>query len=489
MALGQESFGLYGLIGSLVLFVGFIGGEFSASLSRFYAYAIGKSCNDRQQGLEECRAWFSAGVLIHVVLPVVLVLVGYPIGAYAIRNGCLTIPAERVSDCILLWRFVMISTYVGVLAIPFNAMFIAKQEIAELTLYSLVQTCVKTMFIYYMTTVDRDWLVPFGGFLCLFACLPSFVVVVRSMFAFKECRLRTAYLVQFSRIAQISKFALWRMANGLSRLARHQYQEIIINRHFGPKVNASYTIGATLAAESAVLTAGLTGAFLPAITSACGAGDVKTMREMAFRASKFGVMLTLLLATPLLIESEEVLLLWLKDPPPYAQGIFCWIVASVIIEEFSIGHYAAINAVGNIGRFYLVRSLVGIIALIVPVALLLLRESPYMVALGIVVTSCFILAVDLYYGKGIAGLSFSRLFRRVLLPIVCSAALAASAGAIVVVLFNPSFARIIATSVVVDLIQGALFWFMVLDGDERGYVLSRMRNLTTRLFRRRPDNG
>lgn len=485
MALGQESYGLFGLVGSLVLFVSFINSEFSAALTRFYAIAIGASRKTPEIGLLECRSWFTAGIMIHVLLPVVLVSLGYPLGIWAIKCGLLNIPGERLCDCVWLWRFVMITTYVSVLTVPFNAMFVAKQEIAELTAYSLIQTSIKTAFSYYMTTVSRDWLVAYGGVACLCATLPACVITVRASLIFKECRVIRSAMRDASRVWQITHFALWRVANGISRLARHQCQEIIINRRFGVDVNAAYTVGTTMAAESAVLTAGLSGAFVPAITSAYGAGDMRTMREMAFRASKFGVMLTLFLAVPLLLESKEVLFLWLQNPPPFSQGIFCWVVISVIIEEFSIGHYNAINASGEIGRFYLVRSSIGIVALFVPLLLLLLKESPYMVAMGIAVTSCFILMVDLYYARKLAGMGISRLLKSIMCPIVLSSAAAMLVGAVVCLQSEPSLIRVVETTILVDLSQLALFWLIVLDDNERRWVLNHLHRVSLSLYGRK----
>ena len=112
MALGHEDFGLFGVVGSMAIFVTFLNTQFSGALSRFYAFSIGraKSVADSAAGLDECRCWFMTGVLIHTILPILLVAVGYPIGVHVISSGWLTIPLEKVDVCIWLWRFVMIST-------------------------------------------------------------------------------------------------------------------------------------------------------------------------------------------------------------------------------------------------------------------------------------------------------------------------------------------------------------------------------------------
>jgi hypothetical protein len=114
MALGKEDFGLFGLVGSLVIFLSFFNTQFAGALSRFYAYAVGqaKVAVDSDQALEECRKWFSVGVTIHTLVPLALVAIGYPVGTWAIRTGVVGVPAYRIDACIWLWRFVCLSSFV-----------------------------------------------------------------------------------------------------------------------------------------------------------------------------------------------------------------------------------------------------------------------------------------------------------------------------------------------------------------------------------------
>ena len=53
-ALGQIDFGLYGLVGGLVIFISFINIQFATAISRYYAYAIGvaKISEDKSKAIE-----------------------------------------------------------------------------------------------------------------------------------------------------------------------------------------------------------------------------------------------------------------------------------------------------------------------------------------------------------------------------------------------------------------------------------------------------
>ena len=75
-ALGQEDFGLYGLVGGLAVFITFFNGLMAGATSRFYAFAVGAAQTTANDGLEECRVWFNTALMIHTLLPALLICIG-----------------------------------------------------------------------------------------------------------------------------------------------------------------------------------------------------------------------------------------------------------------------------------------------------------------------------------------------------------------------------------------------------------------------------
>lgn len=59
MALGSVDFGLYGVVGGMVLFVSFLNNVLGAAVSRFYAYEVGAALLQPEDGLCRCQGWFS----------------------------------------------------------------------------------------------------------------------------------------------------------------------------------------------------------------------------------------------------------------------------------------------------------------------------------------------------------------------------------------------------------------------------------------------
>ena len=86
-ALGEVDFGLYGVVGSLVLLLTFLNNGLQMGVARFFAFSIGKGENlDVLHAQREMKYWFSTAFSIHLLLPFILVVVGWPLGEYAIQQ-------------------------------------------------------------------------------------------------------------------------------------------------------------------------------------------------------------------------------------------------------------------------------------------------------------------------------------------------------------------------------------------------------------------
>ena len=188
-ALGQEDFGLYGLVGGLAVFITFFNGLMAGATSRFYAFAVGvaQAAVDTKDGIEECRVWFNTALMIHTLLPALLICIGYPIG-WGIVTRCLTISPEKIDTCVWVFRSVAIVCFVAMLNVPFQAMYTAKQCIAELTVYSFAQTFCNLFFAWYMISHPGDWLVRYAWYMCLIQIVPQIVICLRAWRTFPECR-------------------------------------------------------------------------------------------------------------------------------------------------------------------------------------------------------------------------------------------------------------------------------------------------------------
>lgn len=480
MALGEVDYGLMGLVGGLVGFVSFFNSLLASAVGRFYAVSVGEAhkAENAADGIEKCRRWFNTALSIHVVLPIVLIVVGYPLGVWGVEHF-LTIPPGRIGACIWVWRFTCLSCFIAMVNVPFQAMYTAKQEIAELTIYSFITTTANACFLYFMITHPGIWLTKFAAWTCGLSILPQMIIGFRAVQKYPECRFRLDYLFDRLRIRELSKYAFARFIAELSGMLSGQARSILVNKYMGPRYNAAMAIGGTVAGHAMTLSGSLAGALWPAIANKAGEGDEESVRRMSFTTCRVSAVLMLFFALPLIAEIREVLRLWLVTPPPFAAEICVAILLGEALQKMTEGYWMAILGLGHGVMLYSRRiCLAGFILIGVTWALFALGLGMWSMVSGILVYALTMVIVRLWIGRKLVSFSFRHWLRSVFLPIALLVALTLAGGLVVRIFMEASFMRVVITSIVCEMIFVSLVWNLVLGAIEREYVLSR---ITSRL--------
>lgn len=485
LALGQLDYGLLGVVGGLVAFVTMINRLLSGAVSRYYAFYIGaakKKKGNREEGIMECRRWFSAAVSVHTVIPLLLVAIGWPVGEYAVRNW-LVIPDARLVASVWVWRFTCLSALTAMMNVPFRAMYTAKQEIAELTVYSMSETTVTAFLLYYMVSHPGDWLARYAFWHCLIALTPRLLIMLRAVKVYPECRLRRDCLWRWRDIREIAMYASWNAFGALGRVVRSQGLAVLVNLCFGASANAAIAVANRLSARANTFAKSLAGSFSPAIVTAYGAEKYDRMKNLVFMADKLSGLLVIVISVPLFLEVHEVMRLWLKTPPAESPVLCACVLVSVILSQIVIGQSVSIMATGKVALNRFLDGSVKMFA--IPVAWCFIRGGFGLGAIVIaqVSTSIAANAIHVWNANRLAGISALMWGRKVLLPILFSAAVAGLAGLAPRLTLQASFWRVCVTTVCCEVVLLPLVWFAILDAEERAYVAGKFLKIRNKFCR------
>lgn len=484
MSLGQVDYGLMGTVGGLLSFITFFNGILSISIGRFYAFSVGSAqrSGNEHAGLAECRKWFTVAVSIHTVIPLILMCVGYPIGEWAVRNY-LTIPADRVEACVWVFRFVCISCFIHMVNVPFRAMYTAKQEIAELTMYSFVMTTLNALFLYYMVTHPGVWLTKLSLWTCVLSSSIAIIIAIRAVISFPECRLLRDHLWNFADIRKLVSFAGWNFFGSLGNLLKGAGMTVLVNKMFGPARNAAVAIAQTVSGHAQTLSGAMVGAFMPAITNARGAEDRERMVSLVHKTCKFGALLVLPFAIPLSLEIDEVMVLWLKNPPAYSGGLCIWIMAVLILEKMTTGHWVVVAANGNIAWYQFLVGTCFILTL--PIAWVMMRcgLGLYSVGYALFTTLAIVAVIRLIAVDILLKIKPWYWINRIFLPILLTITVSSAVGMLPRIYFEQSFLRICITTICCECVLLPLGWFVVLDERERKFFMDKLTKSLGKLLR------
>jgi O-antigen/teichoic acid export membrane protein len=462
-ALGASDYGLFAVVGSIITFITFLNGVMAGSASRHFAFALGRGDSD------DVNKWFNTSLSIHLILPVVLISIGWPIGEYCIRQ-VLTIPPTRIAACLWVFRLSLIVAFVGMASIPYSAMFTAKQHIAELAVWGTLQSMMSFAFAYILTRVSGDRLLFYAGYGVAISGLFQFIQVMRAHHLFDECRLRYSRWFDTRRFMEIFSFASWNLIGSFGATLRDQGSAILLNTHFGPRVNAAFGIATQVSNQTSQLGVAMTQAFSPEVTASEGRGDRTRMLSLAQQASKFGTILVLLFAIPLMVEMDYILKLWLIEPPLHT-ALFCrLILATFVLDRLSAGYMLASHAYGKIAAYQATLGTCLVLTLPLAWVFLKLGTPPTGVGIAFVVTMAALSAGRVFWARRHLGVPIRRWLRDVARPssTVTLAALAAVMGPRC--LLSPSFLRLALVTVTGFVAILLTAWFLALDGHDRRLV-------------------
>jgi len=463
-ALGQTDYGLFSVVGSIIMFITFLNTVMSVSASRHFAYSIG------QGDASEVNRWFNSALGIHLCLASLLILIGWPIGEYVVDH-ILRIPFSRLAASRWVFRISLVSAFTSMISVPFVAMFTAKQHICELAVWGMLQTVMTFALAWSLAHVSGDRLLFYSAVMVIILVSVQAAQICRAFYIFDECRIVSRECLDRRRLKEIFSFASWTLIGGSGSLFRDQGSAILLNLCFGPSVNAAYGIATQLSNQANQLSAAMIGAFAPEITACEGRGDRKRMLSLSHQASKFGTILVLILAVPLMVEMDYVLKLWLHAPPPHTTLLCRFMLGTFLIDRLTSGYMLAVAAHGRIAAYQL--TLGTILVLTLPLAWFFLERGlqPASIGIAFIITMAVTSVGRVLWGRHFFATSPCHWLFSVVWPAVAVAMITAIVALIPCWLLRASLLRfclVTASGIAASLLTT---WFIALDLEERESVV------------------
>ena len=469
-SLGVVDYGLMAVVGSLIVFISFLNGISSTACARFFALSIGR------KDVDETNWWFNTALSIHVVLPIILIIIGFPVGEWAIDNF-LSIPPDRLDTARWVFRFSLIAMFFNMFSTPFLAMYTAKQDIVELSVWGMSITLVNFVFVFWLTTYQGDaWLI-YSAATVGISVLFCIAQVLRAKHIFSECTINFNRWYNRKYITEVFSYAGWTLLGGLGWMFYNQGISIVLNKFFPPvhykSVNASYSVGGALAGYTKTLSNALMNAFLPEIVSLEGKGDRLGVLTQVFRASRLSFTIIAIFVVPLMVETDFVLKAWLKTPPEFA-SMFCRTFLFCFLLSRLIGGFdSAICATGKIKWYQITMSFFSFSSVFVVALVIYLGEGVSGVCYTILVFEIINVIGGIFFCHKLVGLSihswFDLVFKKAFFSLVVST--------VVAILVETSMTQ---DTTLVHLLKcailfvttGFICWYVVIEKNERKQLMN-----------------
>lgn len=473
--LGVEDFGLYSLVGGVVGMLAFFSSALTTSTQRYISVNIGKGY------LNEIKKVVANSIVIHLLIGLLIATLVFFVGSYLINNK-LVIPDNRIDATLIVFYFVIASTFVTIISVPFEAVINAHENFLFLAIVGVTEVLLKlgaALFLSYVQNLDK--LVVYAVLLFILLFLISLVKWLYCMYKYKETKISLKRYFSRKQIKEQIGFVGWNLFGAACAMGRGHGIAIISNLFFGSVVNAAYGIANQVKAQSSFFSITVLNVLNPQIMKSEGANDRDRMLKISMMANKFGFLLLAFFAIPLMFEMEHIIQLWLGKTPKYVVNFCVLILLGSLFEQLTVGFKSAVQSVGNIKNYQIIIG--SIILLNLPLTYFFLHIGyPAEIALLIFAVIEFIVSIiRIKLTILITGLKLNTYLKRVFYPIL----IPVLSSLIICYLFvnNLSFQyRFIFTFGVSSLCFFLLIFYFSLCSDEKLVLIKLNQKIKDKYF-------
>lgn len=347
-ALGVQDFGLYAVVGGVVLMMNLLNTVLISTSFRFIAFELGKDASG------DANKIFNISLALHLLMACVLLILAETGGIFYIKHY-LKVPLGRIDDAIFVFRLSVLAALFSVVSIPFQALITAKENFLARSVIEISLALAKLAAAFFIVAIGGDRLISYAELMLVATIIGPLAFIFYSKKVYKKLTIYK-FSKDWKLYKEFFKFSSWIMFGAAASVGKVQGTALIINSFFGTALNAAFGLANQLNTFLLMFAQNIGQAAIPQITKSYSGGHLDRSKNLAAGISKFSFFLMLIPAIPILLKTEFVLTIWLKELPEYLV-IFCKLMVINALVDCSIaGVPAAIHATGRIKYFQIVLS-------------------------------------------------------------------------------------------------------------------------------------
>lgn len=473
-ALGETNYGIYMLVAGVVGILGILNSNMANTSMRYMAHSLGT--NDKKT----IQKTFNTTLILHFVIGAIVVIL-MQIGGWLMFEYLLNIPDDKVFDAKMVFQFMVITTFITVISVPYDAVMNSHENMLALSLVDILGSVLKLGVAIYLTFSEANLLILYGFLILVIQLILRVIKQWYSRMKYEECKIRLRGYVDKTLMKSILSFTSWNLFGSLGALAVTQVRGVILNMFFGVSLNAAQGIAQSASTPVNMVSESMTRAINPQLTKSEGGGDRQRMLRITEISTKYSVFLFALFAIPVLLEAKFLLNLWLKEVPEYAVVFFQLSLITMFIEKFTFQITHAIRAVGIIKKFQVTETMFRILN--IPLAYLAFKVGyePYSIYIIGVFISLIVFFNRLYFGKIITELNLLAYMKHAMLPVLVPLVISLTVAIVLHLNMLEGLFRLILVSLIFFILLSIGFWQLGITINERKTFISIMYKVLDRV--------
>lgn len=405
--LGIGNFGIYNVVGSLIVAFAFMRGPLSGATQRFLNYEMGVKTGGRPNLVFNVSVWVYS--LIAIFLMIVL-----EIGGQWFIEHKMQIPIGRETATQFAFQISLISFLFNFLKTPYDALIIANERLSFYAILGLIEVFLKLLNAFSLSffMVDKLELYALNH-------LGIDIILFLLFFFYTKCKL-TAFRLngEWDRkiFKELLQFTGWGLFGSFASMTTQQGINILLNVFCGVTINAAMGIAQQVNASVNGFVSNFQTAFRPQIVKSFAAEEREEMNKLVMRTSKFSYLLIFLIACPFCFNCNFILDIWLNNPPQFASDFCVLFMGYTLLAALGAPFWMVIYATGKIRNYQLLYSAICLLNIFFSYILLSIGMPPHVVLVIRIILECLIWAMRVWLVRKAVLFSIRIYLKSVLIP-------------------------------------------------------------------------
>ena len=466
-ALGQDDYGTFGAVGGVVALFSVLTGAVASAISRFMAVELGRT----HKRMEDV---FSTIVFVQAALAAVVLVLAEALGVWFL-NTRMSIPDGRMEAANWVLQCAIGVFVVNMLSVPYNAAIIAHEKMEAFAYISIAEAFLALGAALATRYAPTDKLKLYAVLMLGVAVLVRALYSVYAHRHFPECRFRRRY-VNRPLIREMGAFAGWTFLGSGASVLNAQGINILFNLFFGVRVNAARDVTVKLEGNVTRFINNITTAINPQINKSFVAGSHEYLHELVCKGAKYSYFLYFFFALPIILETPELLRLWLGVVPDHTVEFVRIAMLYSLCVAVGNPFVTAVFATGKIKVYEIVASATNVMAFPLSYIAFKLGGTPETAYWFMAGTAFLVLLERIGFACAQTGLKPGKIARDTLLPVALVSVPAAVVPLAVFLLQEPSPIRTLEVTLVSFLATAVSSFFLGTTSGERSAVIQTVKS-------------
>lgn len=472
--LGFEDFGLYNVVGGILLMIAFFQSSLTNVNVRFFCFEQGKD------DLERLRKIFRFSITCYCMIAILVLIIAETIGLWFV-NTKLIIPSDRLFAANIIYQCSIVSFLFSLLSIPSNAAVIAHEKMHVFSYIGIFQSTSNLLIAICLQFSTYDKLVLYGSLQTIISFISLFFYTYYAKAYFSEFSLHRYW--DKGLFNEMFPYVSWNMVGCAVWSLNSQGVNILINIFFGAIVNAARGIAFQVSNLISIFSLNLYSAFRPQITKLYASGNYEEFQTLIFRSTRYSFFMAWLIALPILYHLSFIMNLWLGKYPPDTIIFTELTIVFVLIDFLNEPIWTAVQASGHLKRYQIWGNFIYVISFPIIFVLFMIGCEAYYSMIVLIVVRFLRFFIILNMVSFVININFMLYMKLVIIPILCVVSISFIGFVPFRIILGYSSLFInVCGMIICCLINGLVVYYYGFDVEEKRLVRSKLSEMYRKFF-------